>query len=121
VKFVASVDEKEMYCIDAYYDRVFGTFAFKRVPLQTSPAISGGASDASGQAMPFEEVTLRIAGREFSTHTDGQGRYAFRAAHIPAGAGSLTIGDTTRQVRLQKGVTLNCDLALSNSVSLANV
>jgi hypothetical protein len=112
VEFYANADAHETYRIQSYYDRVFGTFAFKRAPLSSNPAISGTVVDASGQPAARQLATLEIGGRKYSTLTDRQGHYTLRASDIPAGAGSLTVGGAHRAVVLPEGVTLKCDLRL---------
>lgn len=99
----------EAYCVWAYYDRVFGTFAFQRKALSGQPALSGEVNDSSGQPVQGQLVTLVIAGKPFSTRTDAQGRYALRAAGLPAGVGTITIGNASRQITLQRGRTLKLE------------
>jgi hypothetical protein len=98
-------EQGEAYCVWAYYDRVFGTFAFQAKPLSGQPALSGEVSDNSGQPAQGQLVTLVIDGKRYSTRTDAQGKYALRCADIPAGVGALTIANEIRQVTLQKGQT----------------
>jgi hypothetical protein len=112
VEFNANADAHETYRIQSYYDRVFGTFAFKREPLGSTPAIAGRVIDPSGRPSARQLVTLQIGGRKYSTLTDRQGGYALRAADIPAAPGSLTVGATTRAVELREGAALKCDLIL---------
>jgi hypothetical protein len=47
----------EHYAVEAYYDRVFGTFAFRKGSLG-SEVISGTARDSAGRPLPRQLVTL---------------------------------------------------------------
>lgn len=100
VKFFAEVGET--YCVEAYYDRVFGTFAFRSAPLSSDPALTGQATNEFGQPAAGQLVTLAIGGKTYSTRTDAQGKYTLRAASIPAGVGTLTIGNRRQPVELRK-------------------
>lgn len=112
VEFFADAEAHETYRIQSYYDRVFGTFAFKRESLQTVPMISGIVADVSDHPVVRHKVTLMIGGRKYSTLTDRQGKYVLRASDIPAGEGTLTIGDVTQAVELQRGIPMMCNLSL---------
>jgi len=112
----------ESYCVWAYYDRVFGTFAFQRKPLSGQPALSGEVDDSSGQPVEGQLVTLVIGGKRFSTRTDARGMYALRAEGIPGGVGAITIANASRQVTLQRGRTLKLEqLRLPSSNGLRRV
>ena len=97
---------REIYTVAIYYDRIFGTFAFKKVfPLKTD-IVSGVALAADGRPMERQLVTLTVGGRKFSTRTDSEGRYSFRSSTIGGGDGRIEAGDVTKAVRLQRGKPL---------------
>jgi hypothetical protein len=86
----------EAYCVDAYYDTAFGTYAFVRVecPAEIETTYEGWAADANGRALPNQEVTLTIGGKTFRTKTDSQGRYQFRSVRAFKGTqGTITYFD----------------------------
>lgn len=85
--------------IRVFYDRVFGTFAFKRVP-QGPERFGGVLTGSSGRPRAGQVVTLSAGGQTFRTKTDAQGRYSFRSTSIPAGiAASLHDGARALPVR----------------------
>jgi len=100
----------QSYGIAAYYDRVFGTYAFKQVPLGTE-AVSGTLSDASGRPLARQLVSLMVGDKKFSTRTDAKGHYSFRASTIMQLAGSATIeaGPVRKEFRFQ-GAPVRVDL-----------
>ena len=73
----------ENYGIRVFYDRVFGTFAFKKIALG-SERISGIALGRGGRPLVNGVIQIQIGEKTFSTRTDATGRYVFRSAAIPA-------------------------------------
>jgi hypothetical protein len=106
VDFYATITET--YVVEVYYDRLFGTFAFKKVPGSAEPLASGRVTDR-GSPMAGRRVTLMINGKKFSTITDRDGRYAFRATSIRPGNGELSVGNLNRKVRLTGEPVRNLD------------
>jgi hypothetical protein len=99
--FYAGPDE--IYSVAVYYDRIFGTFAFKKVVSNPLEWVSGIARLANGQPAAKQVVTLTIGGRKFSTRADAEGRYSFRASNITNGDGQIEVGNMRKTVRLQTG------------------
>ncbi len=89
----------EQYAVEVYYDRLFGTFAFKKVSVSEAPFVSGRVMDR-GRPMIEQLVTLILDGKKFSTTTNAEGRYEFRAATIKPGNGELFVGDMKKSVRI---------------------
>jgi hypothetical protein len=75
VTFFGEADE--VYTVEVYYDRVFGTFAFRNVSIRAKPVISGTVLNAAGRPLARELVSLTMGDKLFSTHTDKQGRFSF--------------------------------------------
>ena len=98
--FYAAWDE--VYAVDVDDDRVFGTFAFRSVPLRHAPVLAGIATDALGHLMPNQLVTVWAGGRKYTTYTDAQGRYAFHSPEIPRGAATLQIGKVRKQITIDR-------------------
>ena len=92
----------ESYSVAVYYDRIFGTFAFKEIS-NTVECISGTARSRDGQPMAKQIVTLTIGGKKFSTRTDAEGRYSFRSSNITGGEGQIEVGNSRQIVHLQMG------------------
>lgn len=63
----------ENYGIRVFYDRVFGTFAFKKVGLGSERA-SGLALGRGGRPLVNGLVQLMVGGQSFTTRTDATGR-----------------------------------------------
>jgi hypothetical protein len=101
--FHAEADE--IYDVKVFYDRIFRTFAFQPVP--SGPTwLSGRALMANGQPMAKQIVSVTVGGKKFSTRTDAQGRYSFRASNIADGNGELVIGNIKKNVRIQKSTPI---------------
>lgn len=94
-------DASDLYTFDVFYDRAFGTFAFKRDPA-TEDRVSGTAVDPAGRPRPFAKVKLTAAnGRTFITRTDADGKFRFRSSHLAPGAVTITAeGATPIRARL---------------------
>jgi hypothetical protein len=88
--------------IRAWYDRVFGTFAFQTVPVTQEAGYSGTATDANGNPAANQQVTLSVGDRKFTTTTDSQGKYAFHSAGISRGKAILKVGSMTRNININK-------------------
>ncbi len=93
----------EIYSMAVYYDRVFGTFAFKNVVPNQLEWVSGIAHASNGQPAAKQVVTLTIGGKKYSTRTDAEGRYSFRSSNITGGDAQIEIGNIRKPVRLQTG------------------
>jgi hypothetical protein len=103
----------ERYAIQGYYDLAFGTFAFKTVPQNPTPSISGRALDKDGRPAARQLVTLKMGNTTFKTRADDQGRYAFHSATIKPGRGMLMLGTQARKDLEFRGTPLrNEDLRL---------
>jgi len=94
----------ELYGVYAYYDRVFGTFAFKSDRLQLRPVVIAGVLKATtGLPLANQLVTVSVRGMKFTTRTDKQGRYSFHSAAIPSGRARVTARDAQQLVTIRKG------------------
>jgi hypothetical protein len=98
VEFYAQIDE--VYAVEVYYDRAFGTFAFRQVPVNSQPIFSSIATDPSGHPISGALVSLMTGNQKFTTRTDAQGRYAFRAATLKPGRGTLLLGNQRREIQI---------------------
>jgi len=85
----------EVCTFDVFYDRVFGTFVFKKDP-STEDKVSGTALDSAGRPRKFQKVKLTAAnGRTFITKTDANGNFRFRSSHLESGAVMVTVEGVT--------------------------
>lgn len=84
-----------------YYDSIFRTFAFKKVPsLVGSSTISGVIADSMGQALSEEPVLVRMAdGQAVYTVTDKEGR--FQMLNVPEGTAEVAARQVSAKVDVQ--------------------
>jgi hypothetical protein len=99
-----NAEKGEKYFVEAHYDRVFGTFAFRRGTPGSKPAVEGTVTDENGAPAPGQRVTLLAGGKRFSARTDAQGRYAISSSRVRAGTGTLLVGESRRTVVVRPGV-----------------
>lgn len=85
---------QDLFVVNIWYDNLFGTFAFESVPAGPTVKFKGTGTGAA------EEVTLRAGGKMFRTVTGPDGRFRFRAPHIPSGDALLRVGGVTRSVTI---------------------
>lgn len=85
--------EDEIYLVDVYVDRVFGTFAFKSAEYRETPFVQGTILQSDGSPAGDREVGLIQGGRIYNTISDQQGIFAFHAAKIREGNATLKYGD----------------------------
>lgn len=66
--------------LELWYDRLFGTFAFRDLSAQAqSQPITGTVGDDSGAPLPGAPVLMRLPdGRSVRTYTDAHGRFEIR-------------------------------------------
>lgn len=93
--FFGALDE--IYIADVFFDRIFGTFAFRSVPPLMEPVVSGKAIGIDGKPLIKKSITLRIGTKSFVTMTDEKGSFGFRASTIPSGQASLIIDNKVYQ------------------------
>jgi hypothetical protein len=103
--------------VDAYYDRMYGTFVFTFDPsscpppgaraMVSSPLGAAGASvkgvvkTTTGQVVGNAPVLLDQFGRKQRTYTNGAGEFAF--FHAQPAVGQVVVGSTV--ARVQNGIT----------------
>ena len=87
----------EVYSVEVYADVIFGTFAFRSVPVGAA-VLSGTVLDNFNKPVPFAQVTLLNNGKRFVARADAQGRYAFHSTSIAAGNSSISYGQAQLQV-----------------------
>jgi hypothetical protein len=64
--------------MQAYYDKIYKTFAFRLVPVaELETAVTGTLKTSSGSPMPWKEITLIENGNKRSTFTNGNGEFRF--------------------------------------------
>ncbi len=81
------------YAFQAFYDAVFGTFAFKSIDLTPSREVVGGTfTNKLGAPQANQAVKLHAGGRSFVSYTDATGRFSFRLPGIPTGPATLEVG-----------------------------
>jgi len=82
----------EYYTVEVYCDVIFGTFAFRTIGTVPFHKIKGRVFDVYGGPLPHSEVTLFSRGQQFTTATDANGEFSFRAATIGSGRALLKAG-----------------------------
>jgi hypothetical protein len=87
----------EIYSVEIYADVVFGTLAFRSVPVGAA-MLSGTVQGATAQPVPFAEVRLVNNGKVFVTRADAQGNYAFHSSSITPGNSVISYGQVQAQV-----------------------
>jgi hypothetical protein len=90
------------YVVKVFYDKVFGTFAFKRGSVGQT-LLSGTVKDNAGKTVGNTLVEVQAGGQKFSTRTDADGRYVFRSADLPLGAATLSVNGVKKAVVLKHG------------------
>jgi hypothetical protein len=88
----------EIYAMEIYMDVIFGTFAYRTVPVVATAQLTGTVLDNFNKPVPFAEVTLVNNGRRFVTRANAQGNYAFHSASITPGNSTITYGQAQLQV-----------------------
>ncbi len=88
----------EIYAMEIYMDVIFGTFAYRSVPVVATAQLTGTVQDSFNKPIPFAEVTLVNNGRRFVTRANAQGNYAFHASSITPGNSSISYGQAQLQV-----------------------
>lgn len=93
----------EIYGVDAYYDSVFGTFCFRSADLQQEAGLSGKVQNKEGKPAANQMVTVMVGGQKFTTRTDAQGQYQFRATALKSMMGKATLlsGDMKQEIELR--------------------
>jgi hypothetical protein len=105
VTFFGEADE--VYAVEVYYDRVFGTFAVRNVSVRAKPVISGTVLNATGRPLAGELVSLTMGDKLFSTHTDKQGRFSFGVSTIKPGSVSvMTRHKVRKELQLKQGTPI---------------
>ncbi len=102
VGFSLHAEIDEIYALEVYFDKVFGTFATKKVSLNSNPILAGTAIDRFGKVLKNKTVQLKIGNQSFITSTNTRGAYAFRSRNLSkAKSGILQTGGTSKTVQLK--------------------
>ena len=88
----------EIYSVEIYADVIFGTFAYRSVPVAATPKVTGTVQDSLNKPLPFAEVTLVNNGRRFVTRADAHGRFAFHSGSIAPGHTVISSGHAQTQL-----------------------
>jgi hypothetical protein len=104
---------QEVYAVEVHFDNLFGTFAFRKIPSLPQPVLGGTAVNRAGRPAANQLVTLIAGDRRFSTRTDAQGRFAFRASTIKPGNAVLTVNGSRRNIRIPATTLGNIELRLA--------
>jgi hypothetical protein len=89
----------EIYSVEIYADVIFGTFAYRSVPVVAGAAkLTGTIHDIFNKPVAFAEITLTNNGRRFVTRADAQGRYAFHSGSITPGQTIISSGHAQTQL-----------------------
>jgi hypothetical protein len=110
VEFYAQA--QEVYDVEVDFDNFFGTFAFRKVSTLAQPRVAGRAMDRAGRPLTKQLITLVIGNKKFSTRSDAQGRYTFRASTIKQGNAVLTLGGLRRNIQITGTPVSNVELRL---------
>ena len=82
----------EVYAVEVYRDRIFGSFAFRSVPIEATPVVSGTVVTLGGTAMAGASVTLRTGGKRYNATANQVGGFGLRAKTISSGKAKLFVG-----------------------------
>lgn len=88
----------EIYGVEIYYDSIFGTFAYRSVPVEQTAKVSGTVHNLMNAPVPNAQVTLVNNGRRYVTKADAHGRFAFHSASITPGHTVVSYGHVQSQV-----------------------
>ncbi len=96
--------QDEIYIVDVYYDRIFGTFAFERGQAAQMAMLTGTVTWPDGKPMSGKTITLVIANKPIVTATNKEGRFEFYSSRIRGGTASLVVDNKVyRKVDLSLG------------------
>jgi hypothetical protein len=108
---IRNQNEKDLDAIQIYYDKLFSTFMFRKIPA-AQPGLRGTITGVSG--LRLQNLAVRLNGtdgleRETLTGTDG----AFEFPGLPPGEYQLTAGNRSRtaEVRAMKWEVEETDLS----------
>jgi len=87
----------ERFVVEIWRDRVFGTYAFRQEPVNSTARFQGIAKAADGKPLQNQRVKLTVQGKTYSTMTDQVGHFAFFPRNIPAGSASLLVANLATQ------------------------
>jgi len=102
VRFYSAADKP--YAVTVYFDRAFGTFAFREYPLGNAATVSGVVRDLNDLPFSREFVTLAVGGKKYKTITNDKGEYLFRP-EVGSGQAQIMAGDVEEIVVLGKEPT----------------
>ncbi|MEZ4886310.1 MAG: hypothetical protein R3E32_16360 [Chitinophagales bacterium] len=105
VGFSLNAEIDEIYAIEVYFDKVFGTFATQKVGLNQNPVLVGVATDNSGKVLKNKIIELQSGGQTFVTSTDAEGKYTFRSQNIKSKSGVLKAAGISKTVNFQTNPT----------------
>lgn len=107
VEYFCAVDEA--YAFEVYVDRVFGSFAFRSIPVGAVPHVSGTVVGANNRQLAKTDVMLMIGGKRYYTRTNQQGFYKFQSAAIRSGQAKLYVDN-----KVIKTLTLQANTPVKN-------
>ena len=88
--------------IRVYWDAVFSSFVF--LFADGPPTLSGVLTDADGDPLPGEPITLQAGGTQWNTFTDSRG--GFRFYETDAAGGEVSVRDRKFAVQFSQPATL---------------
>lgn len=92
--FAGSIDE--IYLVDVFFDRVFGTFAFESVPPAQTAMLSGRVIGADGKPISGKIVKAMVGKKSITTVTNKKGFFEFHSPRI-SGKASLVVDNKIHQ------------------------
>ena len=95
-------DASGHYAVKVFYDKVFGTFAFKR-GATSQIVLTDILKDDLGHVVPNTPVVVTAGGHSFTTVTDAGGRFTLRSDDIPNGPATLTARGIQRALTVKRG------------------
>jgi hypothetical protein len=94
--------EGERHSMKAFYDNIFGTFAFQDVPTGRA-FVAGDLKDKQGNPLAHQEIRLTAGGKSYVTRSDAQGNYEFRSSQLKPGRMTLSAGTARQQIDASTG------------------
>ena len=90
---------------EIYYDRLFGTFAYRDLQAQSYASkaqYKGVLTDETGVPLPGQMVTIEQGGHLVSTITNDAGQYIIRSSTLEPGAAHLLVPSNEPEPKRQK-------------------
>ncbi|MGD0390545.1 MAG: carboxypeptidase-like regulatory domain-containing protein [Tepidisphaeraceae bacterium] len=101
VVLTAGQDSEDCW-VNCYYDTIFGSIMCLKGQAITEndrkAQTTGKATDENGKPLANKAAIFKIGGRSYQVNTDSDGNFSFPIASLPAGTGTVTVGDYLQNI-----------------------